>query len=95
MVLKLKFYDRSKNNEAWWNRLWDRYNQNGDKQWKVMGGCPYNSSEVTFTFTYANGKGIKDQASIDQVVWIFVLEQINVDTFYVNGKDATSIFRNR
>jgi isopentenyl phosphate kinase len=95
MVLKLEFYNRKRNNEAWWNRVWDRVNQTEKRQWVVHGGGPYGDPSVEFTFTYPDGKPINDQLSINQVVWCFVINQINVSKFYLNGKDVTAQLQQR
>ena len=96
MLLKLEFYDKSKNTEAWWNRLWDRFNTIKDKTWTVTGGGCYGQPSVEFKFTYkSDGKLLNDQKAINEVVWIFVLEQINVQSFYLNGKDITKPLQQR
>jgi hypothetical protein len=95
MVLKLEFYNRKRNNEAWWNRVWDRVNQTENRQWVVHGGSAYGEPSTEFKFTYADGKPISDQVSVNQVVWCFVINQINVSKFYLNGNDVTAQLQQR
>lgn len=97
MVLKLLFYDKSKNNVAWWNRLWDRFNKIQNRQWTVVivGGAHYKDASVEFKFTYLDGKLVADQKSVNEIVWIFVLEQLNTEKFIVNGIDYTNQLKNR
>lgn len=95
MVLKLIFYSKVKNNTAWWDRLYDRFNKIKDRKWTLHGGGKLGEDTAEFTFKYPDGTLIKDQKSVNEIVWIFVIEQINVDKFIVNGNDVTKQLKNR
>lgn len=101
MLLKLVFFDKTKYNQTWINRLFDRVSKLKDRQWKVSGGSPYGSPSVEFDFKLDNGTRIEEMAPIDaqrlfnEIVWCFVLEQINVEKFFVDGTDLTQQLTHR
>lgn len=101
MVLKLVFFDKTKYNESWFNRLFDRVAKMPDRKWKVKGGSAYGSDSVEFDFSMNDGTLIEKQVPqvaqklFNEIVWCFVLEQINVEKFIVDGKDMTQMLIHR
>ena len=95
MVLKLTFYNKQKNNELWWNRLWDRFNKSTNRIWTVKGGCLYGSESAEFEFKHLDGTDINDQHSVNEIIWIFVMEQLNIKQFFINGVDVTNDLTHR
>lgn len=96
MELKIVFYDKKKNNAAWWNRLYDRIAKfNGKRKWKATGGAAYGSPEVVFALSYEDGSKIEDQESVNQIIWCFFIEQLNVAEFYIDKVEVTNTLKYR
>jgi len=93
--ITLQFFNPSKNNELWWNRLIDRLKTVKSRKWAVTGGVEYGNRVVTFLFDNVDGVTKLDQEDVNQIVWIFILEQINIDRFIIDGTDVTKTFTHR
>jgi hypothetical protein len=95
MVIKLEFYNPKKNNQLWWDRLMDRVNGVKNRTWTIKGGCGLHAKDCEFTVLNSDGSVIADQKTVSEITWCFFIEQLNVNRFYVDGKDVTSILSNR
>ena len=101
MVLKLVFFDKTKYNQAWLDRLLDRVGRIKDRAWIVEGGAALGSPEIEFKFKMKDGSEITSQHKLiaqkvyNQIVMAFVLEQINVERFIADGNDMTQQLMHR
>jgi len=95
MVLKLVFYDKTKNNAEWWDRLFDRIGKVQDRRWIISGGGKFGEPQAEFTFMLEDGSKISDQQIVNEIVWCFMIEQINTESFYLDGKEITELLKNR
>lgn len=96
MTITFEFFDVEKNNQIWWDKLYDKINTFPNRIWKVNGGCKLGEHNVTFNFTYkSDNTPVIDQQSINEIVWGFIINQTNVDRLIIDGEDVTKMLTNR
>lgn len=95
--IKLTFFDTKKNNAEWWDRLFDRINSAQNRSWlvSISDSSQYGSSYALFNIIMKDGNIKMSQNIINEIVYVFIIDQLNIEKIEVNDQDVTNQLNHR